>query len=83
MTLTKYGRWIVEMPNEYTKITKCSICGESAPFICVSGDYYGRYMHGETQMTKYCPNCGAKMDLRKEQEDNHGFSAERSLHREV
>ena len=57
------GKWIVEKPNSYTSITKCSVCGGSAPLICKSDDYYGVHMYGETQMTKYCPNCGAKMEV--------------------
>ena len=59
---TKTGYWITEEPNAYTSRTYCSVCGESAPFIYVSDDYYGGSSHGETKKTKYCPNCGAKME---------------------
>ena len=61
-TERKKGKWIDEKINSYTSRTYCSECGNSAPFICVSGDYYGRNMHGETNKTKFCPHCGARMD---------------------
>lgn len=32
----------------------CSICGEHAPFWCMASTYY---------LSKYCPNCGAKMGV--------------------
>ena len=59
------GEWIFEKTDEY-KRTYCSVCGGSAPFICVSDDYYGRRSHGETRKTDFCPNCGA--DMRGEEE---------------
>ena len=61
----KKGKWVDEKINSYTSRTYCSECGNSAPFICVSDDYYGRNMHGETKKTKFCPNCGAKMEEEK------------------
>lgn len=57
----KNGQWIDEKINSYTSRTYCSECGNSAPFICVYGDHYGRNMQGETNKTKFCPNCGAEM----------------------
>lgn len=60
---TKTGYWITEEPNIYTKRTYCSVCNSSAPFIYVSDDYYGGRSHGETKKTKYCPDCGAKMNI--------------------
>ena len=57
-----HGRWVDERPNTYTRKVKCSVCNGPAPFICRSADYYGRNMHGDFAKTKYCPNCGAKMD---------------------
>ena len=54
------GEWIFEETDEH-KRTYCSVCGVSAPFVCVSDDYYGRRLHGETRKTKFCPNCGARM----------------------
>ena len=59
----KKGKWIDEKINSYTSRTYCSECGNSAPFICVSGDYYGRYMHGEINKTEFCPHCGADMRI--------------------
>jgi hypothetical protein len=56
-----HGRWLDERPNTYMRKVKCSVCNESAPFICMSEDYYGRNMHGDFAKTKYCPCCGAKM----------------------
>lgn len=55
------GKWIEEEPNSYMKKTYCSVCKESAPFVAIDGDYYGRNMHGKTEKTKYCSNCGARM----------------------
>ena len=59
------GEWIFEKTDEY-KRTYCSVCGGSAPFICVSDDYYGRRLHGETRKTKFCPTCGARMSGEEE-----------------
>lgn len=60
MSEPKTGEWIFEETDEY-KRTYCSVCGVSAPFICVSDDHYGRRCHGETKKTKFCPSCGARM----------------------
>ena len=57
----KKGKWIDEKINSYTSWTYCSECGKSAPFTCVSDDHYGYHMHGETNKTNFCPNCGADM----------------------
>ena len=59
----KKGKWIDEKINSYASRTYCSECGNSAPFICVSGDYYGRNMHGELKKTKFCPSCGSPMEV--------------------
>ena len=56
----KTGEWIFEKTDDH-KRTYCSVCGVSAPFVCVSDDYYGRRLHGGTRKTKFCPNCGARM----------------------
>lgn len=58
----KRGKWVYEKINSYTSRMYCSECGNSAPFICVSDDYYGVHMHGEINKTNFCPNCGAEMD---------------------
>ena len=55
-----HGEWIFEETDEY-KRTYCSVCGASAPFICISEDIYGRRLHGRRRKTKFCPNCGADM----------------------
>ena len=65
------GKWIEEEPNSYTRKIYCSVCKEPAPFIAVGGDYYGRNMHGKTEKTKYCPNCGARMTPEVEHELKH------------
>lgn len=65
------GKWIYEKINSYTSRTYCSECGNSAPFRCVSDDHYGVHMHGEISKTKFCPNCGAKMDA--EEGEAHEF----------
>ena len=56
----KHGRWIYK-PNVYDDSTyECSECGE--PWTLIEGTPQENGM-------KYCPNCGAKMDL--EEEENH------------
>ena len=57
----KKGRWIYEKINSYTSRTYCSKCGNSAPFIYKSDDYYGSHAYGEDVRTNFCPNCGADM----------------------
>ena len=45
------GEWIVS-----DKDSVCSVCGkDEAEFICGTEDWYG---YG---LSKYCPNCGARM----------------------
>lgn len=52
----RHGRWgIVE--DEYGGYVKCSVCGDE--FTSWEGD---------CAITRYCPSCGAKMDL----EDDNG-----------
>ena len=58
----KTGHWVHEQINSYTSSTTCSECGGSAPFVFASDDHYGRNGYGKTELTKYCPNCGAKME---------------------
>lgn len=49
----KHGKW------EYRNIGgwHCSVCDEQAPFWC---------MASTQNLSKYCPNCGAKMDGEEE-----------------
>jgi len=58
----KSGKWITEEIGEGRKVY-CSECKESAVFEYVrDGDIYSSYGHGVVKKTKYCPNCGAKME---------------------
>ncbi len=64
------GRWIVS-----DRDSTCSVCGkDETEFIHGSEDWYG---YG---FSKYCPNCGAKMNRELRcvilncKEDNHGQS---------
>lgn len=50
----KHGVW-VEVDGRYDR-HKCSVCGE--PTLTVGGIY-----DDDEELTDYCPNCGAKMDL--------------------
>lgn len=46
----RHGRWIMLEPygTHHTHRRKCSVCGEIK----------------SKELTNFCPNCGAKMDLR-------------------
>jgi len=58
----KSGKWITEEIGEGRKVY-CSECKESAVFEYVrDGDIYSSYGYGVVKKTKYCPNCGAKME---------------------
>lgn len=50
-SLVEHGRWLLPNKRQATYLRRCSCCGKIAYF-CGSGCSY-----------KYCPNCGAKMDL--------------------
>lgn len=55
----RHGRWIKGhgmMPPEYFGRHKCSLCGHFA---------LSRKI-GHEELSNYCPNCGAKMDLGKD-----------------
>jgi hypothetical protein len=52
-----HGQWIEKCRG---KMCECIVCKEVFDNTC--NDIVGRYGIGEW---KYCPNCGAKMDLRK------------------
>ena len=47
----RHGRWC-EPKGGFWKMAKCSLCGEWQPTAGI--------------IPKYCPNCGAKMDLEEE-----------------
>lgn len=53
-----HGQWVKAhgmMPPEYHHRKQCSLCGGWA-----LQDYFGREC-----ISHYCPNCGAKMDLKE------------------
>ena len=53
--LVRRGKWVAEdgmMPPEYHGKKRCSICAHFAMH-----DLYGR-----ERLSRYCPNCGAKME---------------------
>lgn len=55
----RHGRWVKAhgmMPPEYFGRHKCSLCGHFA---------LSRKI-GHEELSNYCPNCGAKMDLGKD-----------------
>lgn len=55
------ARWITQVKN-YVEQTWCSKCGKNAPFVFVTDDHYGNHAHGETVKTRFCPNCGKRME---------------------
>lgn len=61
----KTGRWVEETINEWTRKVFCSECGCRPPFehvhVC-NGDVYSTGGYGVINKTKFCPNCGAKME---------------------
>lgn len=52
-----HGRWV--NGNSYTKPANCNDSAECS----VCGEESEKWGHGYSSLTKYCPNCGAKMDL--------------------
>lgn len=52
------GEWII-IEGEYCGYAKCSVCGDE--FTSWEGD---------CEITRYCPNCGAKMCLEGENNDD-------------
>ena len=59
----KTGRWVEENINEWSRKVYCSECGCPPPFEHISsGDVYSASGYGVINKTKYCPNCGAKME---------------------
>ena len=73
----RHGQWI-KKPFEYW--WSCSECGEHAETIITggrlvdcndpSGETGGHFEHDtDTFLSKYCPNCGAKMDIEEKNDD--------------
>lgn len=72
-----HGQWI-KKPFEY--LWSCSECGESAKTIITdvnlvdcndpSGETGGHFEYDtDTFLSKYCPNCGARMDIEEREEE--------------
>ncbi len=58
----KIGHWIEENVNGGRKVF-CSECGGPPPFEHIStGDVYSSSGYGVINKTKFCPNCGIKME---------------------
>lgn len=59
----KTGHWVEENINEWSRKVFCSECGCTPPFEHVSnGDIYSSGGYGVNNKTKFCPNCGARME---------------------
>lgn len=59
----KIGHWVEENINEWSRKVFCSECGCPPPFEHVSnGDIYSASGYGVNNKTKFCPNCGTKME---------------------
>ena len=60
----KMGRWVEENINEWSRKVFCSECGCLPPFEHISnGDVYSASGYGVINKTKFCPNCGVKMEV--------------------
>ena len=59
----KHGKWIVLAEFADKSIcTECSICGEEYTY---KKGRIGKFVHNCYAKYNYCPNCGAKMDLKE------------------
>lgn len=59
----KTGHWVEGKINEWSIKVFCSECGCPSPFEHISnGDIYSAGGCGVINKTKFCPNCGAKME---------------------
>ena len=57
----KHGRWILD--KEGTELV-CSVCGGFAPL---------NYFKYHRVRSEYCPNCGARIDCKKEEINNESL----------
>lgn len=53
----RHGEWVKVMNHR-----ECSICGYNAPYKKIKAGYHLQ------DLTKHCPNCGAKMDGERKEE---------------
>ena len=59
----KTGHWVEENINKWSRKVFCSECGGQPPFEYVStGDVYSASGYGVINKTKFCPNCGTRME---------------------
>ena len=55
----KHGRWIFDEPDNFgCRKPRCSVCGK-----------YELYLWADSVSCNYCPNCGAKMDGERKDND--------------
>ena len=60
---SKTGYWVEENINEWSRKVFCSECGCPPSFEYVStGDVYSTSGYGVINKTKFCSNCGARME---------------------
>lgn len=61
--LSETGYWVEEKINEWSCKVFCSECGYTPSFEHISnGDIYSTGGYGVSNKTKFCPNCGARME---------------------
>lgn len=67
----KTGHWVEEITNEGGRKVFCSECGCPPPFEYISsGDVYSASGYGVINKTKFCPNCGIKMESEVEKNES-------------
>ena len=55
----RHGKWIVRIGAYHEEVIDCSVCGDSAWSLVPYENLVRSF--------KYCPNCGARMDERREE----------------